>query len=42
LGRLCGTKHDVFFDIRMPRKKMLVEMKMLEVEKAEKRTMDVI
>jgi hypothetical protein len=42
LNRLCGTKQDVFFGVKIPRRKMLVEMKMLELEKAKERTMDVI
>jgi hypothetical protein len=42
LNHLCGTKHDVFFGVKIPRRKMLVEMKMLEVEKVKERTMDVI
>ncbi len=35
---LYGTKNDVFFGIRILRRKMLIEMKMLEVEKTKERT----
>ncbi len=39
-SHLCGTKHDVLFGVKILRKKMSIEMKMIEVEKTKERTMD--
>jgi hypothetical protein len=41
LNQLCGTKHDIFSSIRIPKRRMLIEMQGLEDEEAKERTMDV-